>query len=123
MSLRFSRLDRLATRKLRSGEKITEQGITVERLADGDLRYSVNVMVDGRRIHRVIGKESDGVTRTQCEEFIQSAKSQARAGRLSLPKGRKLALSFGAAADTYIKMLDEGAERTLRSNIGTCACT
>jgi len=113
MSLRFSRLDRLATRKLRSGEKITEQGITVERLADGDLRYSVNVMVDGRRIHRVIGKESDGVTRTQCEEFIQSAKSQARAGRLSLPKGRKLALSFGAAADTYIKMLDEGGGKNV----------
>jgi hypothetical protein len=27
MSLRFSRLDRLAIRTLRSGEKITEQGI------------------------------------------------------------------------------------------------
>jgi len=88
MSLRFSHLDRLAIRKLRSGEKITEQGIMVERLADGDLRYSVNVMVDGRRVHRVIGKESDGVTRTRCEEFIESAKSEARAGRLTFPKGR-----------------------------------
>ena len=61
VSLRFSRLDRLAVRKLEPGEKITEHGITVERLANGDLRYSVNVMVDGLRIHRVIGKESDGV--------------------------------------------------------------
>ena len=65
MSIRFSRLDRPAIRKLQPGEKITEHGITAERLADGDLRYSVNVMVDGLRIHRVIGKEKEGVTRTR----------------------------------------------------------
>jgi hypothetical protein len=78
-------------------------------LADGDLRYSVNVMVDRKRIHRVIGKESDGITRTQCEEFIERSKSEARVERLSLPKGRKLALSFGAAAENYINRLEDGA--------------
>ena len=78
-------------------------------MADGDLRYSVNVMVDGKRIHRVIGKESDGITRTQCEEFIERSKSEARVERLSLPKGRKLALSFGAAAENYINRLEDGA--------------
>jgi len=78
-------------------------------LADGDLRYSVNVMVDRKRIHRVIGKESHGITRTQCEEFIERSKSEARVGRLSLPKGRKLALSFGAAAENYINRLEDGA--------------
>jgi len=46
MALRFSRLDRPAIRRLKLGEKITEHGITAERLADGDLRYSVDVMVD-----------------------------------------------------------------------------
>jgi hypothetical protein len=68
MALRFSRLDRPAIRQLKAGERIAEHGITAERLADGDLRYSVNVMVDGLRIHRVIGKASDGVTRTQAEK-------------------------------------------------------
>ena len=86
MSLRFSRLDRLAIRRLGIGDKISEHGITVERLSDGDLRYSVNVMVDGERIHRVLGRERDGVTRTQCEEFIEQAKTDA--ARLRSTTGR-----------------------------------
>ena len=56
MAVRFSRLTRPAIRRLKPGEKITEHGITAERLPDGDTRYSVNVMVDGQRIHRVIGR-------------------------------------------------------------------
>jgi integrase len=107
MALRFSRLDRPAIRRLAPGEKLTEHGVTAERLRNGDTRYSVNVMVDGRRIHRVIGQESDGVTRTQCEEFIEKARTDAREGRLSLPSGRKLHLAFGAAADLYLKKLKE----------------
>src|SRR5215472_13990857 len=98
MALRFSRLDRPAIRKLKSGEKITEHGITAERLDNGDTRYSINIAVDGTRVHRVIGRESEGVTRSQCEQFIERSRSEARAGRLSLPKGRKLALTFGVAA-------------------------
>src|SRR5215813_9889452 len=107
MALRFSRLDRPAVRKLSVGEQITEHGITAERLADGDTRYSVNIMVDGVRVHRVIGRESDGVTRSQAEEFVEQARTNARAGRLSLPKNRKLPLTFGAAADLYLKKLKE----------------
>src|SRR5271156_2529414 len=113
MALRFSTLHRLSIRRLNLGEKMTEHGITAERSADGDLRYSVNVMVDGERIHRVIGKESEGVTRTQCEEFIEHSRSEARAGRLSLPKGRKLALTFCTAADDYIKQLEDGAGKNI----------
>ena len=103
MALRFSRLDRKAVRQLKPGEKITEHGITAERLKDGDTRYSVNIMVDGERIHRVVGRESDGVTRTQAENFIAAARSNAGEDRLNLPKGRKLRLSFTAAADLYLK--------------------
>jgi integrase len=116
MSLRFSRLDRLAIRRLRPGEKITEHGITVERLADGDLRYSVNVMVDGLRIHRVIGKEKEGVTRTQAEEFIEQVRTDARSDRLSLPKRRKLQLTFAAAADLYLMKLRETDGRDYVNN-------
>jgi integrase len=113
MGLRFSRLDRLSIRRLKPGEKISEHGTTAERLQNGDVRYSINIMVDGRRVHRVIGRESDGTTRTQCEEFIEKARSDARAGRLSLPKGRKLALTFTGAADAYIKRLEESGGRNL----------
>ena len=70
MALRFIKLTRDGIRKLKAGVRITEHGISVVRLEDGDLRYSVNIMVDGERIHRVIGRESENVTRTQCEAFI-----------------------------------------------------
>src|SRR3954453_17311707 len=113
MALRFARLDRLSIRQIQPGEKLNEHGIAVERLADGDLRYSVNIMVDGRRVHRVIGRESEGVTRTQCEEFIEQARTDARAARLNLPKGRKLALTFGVAAEDYVKRLEQSDGKNL----------
>ena len=113
MTLRFARLDRPAIRRLQTGERIAEHGITAERLPDGDLRYTVNVMVDGTRVHRVIGRHSEGVTRTQAEEFIAQARSDARAGRHNLPKGRKLALSFGSAADDYLERLEQGGGKNL----------
>src|SRR5947207_102157 len=113
MALRFLNLDRPSIRRLKPGERITEHGITVACLADGDIRYSVAVMVDGKRIHRVVGKASDGVTRTQCEDFIEKVRTEARTGRLSLPAGRKLALTFCAAADNYIKRLEDGAGKNI----------
>jgi len=123
MALRFVNLDRPSIRRLKPGERITEHGITAESLRDGDLRFSVNVMVDGKRIHRVVGKASDGVTRTQCEDFIEKVRVEARTDRLSLPKGRKLALTFGAAADNYIERLAAGDGKTSRSSARSCACT
>ncbi len=113
MSLRFSRLDRPAIRRLAAGQKIAEHGITAERLATGDIRYSVNIMVDGQRIHRVIGKESDGVNRSQAEEFIEKARSDAREGRLSLPPRRKTYLTFTEAADKYLEQLEETGGKNL----------
>jgi hypothetical protein len=40
-------------------------------------------MVGGKRIHRVVGKASDGVTRTQCKNFIEKVRAKARTDRLS----------------------------------------
>jgi integrase len=71
-------------------------------------------MVDGRRIHRVIGVESEGVTRTQAEEFIERVRTDARAGRLSLPKGRKLALTFGTAAVDYLDRLKQDGGKNIK---------
>jgi hypothetical protein len=114
MALRFSKLTRPAIRRLRPGEKIAEHGITVVRLPNGDIRYGVGVMVDGQRIHRVIGLGSDGVTRTQCEEFIEVRRTEARAGRLALPSRRKLSLSFAAAAARYLERLDRGGGKNIQ---------
>ena len=47
MSLKFKKLTRPNIRKLGAGQKIIENGISFERLVNGDGRYSVNIMVDG----------------------------------------------------------------------------
>jgi integrase len=70
-------------------------------------------MVDGQRIHRVIGLESDGTTRTQAEDFISGARADAKMGRLSLPKGRKTHLTFRHAADDYIDRLEDTGGKNL----------
>lgn len=105
MSKTFTKLTRPAMRKLAAGDKLNEHGITFERQANSDGVFTVNVMVDGQRIHRVIGRESDGTTRTQAEEFIEKARHDAKAGRLNLPKGRKLAMTFKEAAEKYLVKL------------------
>ena len=108
MTLKFSKLTRPNIRKLESGEKINEHGIAFERLANSDGCYTVNIMVDGQRIHRVIGRESEGVTRQQAEDYIQNTRTDARHGRLNLPKGRKLTIGFRQASNKYLQKLESG---------------
>jgi integrase len=106
MALKFARLTRPAIRGLPPGSKLAEHGIVAERQRNGDVRYSINVMVDGQRIHRVVGRESEGVTREQAERAIESVRTKAREGRLDLPTGRKLHRSFSEAADEYLTRLE-----------------
>jgi integrase len=107
MALKFDSLTRSNQRKLEAGKKIIEHGIVYAKLTNGDGRFSVNVMVDGKRIHRVIGKESDGVTREQVEQFLEQVRTEARQDRLNLPKNRKVALTFKEAAEEYLKKQEE----------------
>lgn len=114
MTRTFSKLSRSAMRRLGSAERITEHGIIFERQANGDGLFSVNVMVDGKRIHRTIGRESDGTTRTQAEEFITRIIQHARENRLSLPAGRKNAPGLSTAVDEYLQRLETSDGRDLR---------
>jgi integrase len=107
MALRFAKLTRPAVRALKPGEKLAEHGIVAECRSNGDIRYSINVMVDGNRIHRVVGRDSEGVTREQSERLIEKFRTEAREGRLDLPHGRKLHRSFAEAAEEYLTRLDE----------------
>jgi integrase len=114
MALKFNKLTPIKIRKLHNGRKITEHGIIFERLANGDGNYEINVMVDGERIHRVIGRESEGVTRTQAQNYIEQVKTDSRKDRLNLPKGRKLVLGFKDAADRYLLRLKEEGGKDLK---------
>jgi len=111
----FTKLTRSAARKLSTGQRITEHGVVFQRAPNGDGVYSVNIMVDGQRIHRVIGRESDGTTRTQAEEFIAKARTDARHQRLSLPRGRKVALGFRLAAESYLDRLETEGGKDLKA--------
>ncbi len=111
MSKTFSKLTRPIMRKLGQGKVINEHGITFKRQQNNDGLFTINVMVDSQRIHRVIGRESDGTTRTQAENFIEKIKQDAKTGRLNLPKGRKIAFGFSDAADKYMaKLAQEGGK-------------
>lgn len=106
MALKFQRLTRPAIRTLQPGKRLHEHGITAERQANGDVRYSVNIMVDGHRIHRVIGRESEGVTREQAERAIEGFRTKAREGRLDLPTGRKVHRTFAEAGEDYLTRIE-----------------
>lgn len=114
MALRFARLTRPAIRALAPGEKLAEHGITAERQGNGDVRYTVNIMVDGQRIHRVVGRESEGVTREQAERAIETFRTKAREGRLDLPTGRKNHRSFAEAAAEYLQRLEDTGGKNMR---------
>jgi len=103
-------ISRKSIRALCKGEQITEKGIKAEKLGDGvegDVRFSINIMVDGERHHRIIGKASDGVTLTQAQEAMEALRTRAREGRLDLPKGRKTYMSFAEAAVAYLERLEK----------------
>ncbi len=115
MTVKFNKLTRANQRALSSGGKLSEHGIDFEKLPNGDGRYTISVMVDGRRIHRVVGKESEGVTRIQAEELIAKLRTDSRHGRLNLPKGRKTILGFKEAGEVYIKkQINEGAKNLIK---------
>jgi len=114
MALKFGIITRPALKGLRPGEKLNEHGISVERTAKGDLTYRINIMVDGQRIHRVVGRESEGVTREQAERHIEKLRTDARADRLDLPAGRKTHRTVAEAALEYIARL----KRTGGKDIG-----
>lgn len=107
MALKFARLTRPAIRQLAVGQRLAEHGIVAQRMPSGDVRYSVNVMIDGERVHRVIGREADGVTREQAERAIEALRTRAREDRLDLPTGRKTHRTFAEAATSYLERLEE----------------
>lgn len=115
MTIKYQKLTRAGQRQLTEGQKLEEHGIGFERLANSDGRYTINVMVDGQRIHRVVGKESEGVTRLQAEELIAKLRTDARHGRLNLPQGRKITFNFKEAAELYLQKQTATNAKNLKS--------
>lgn len=105
MARRFVRLTRESVRALKPGQHITESGITAEAMGDGDIRWLVDIQIRGKSIHRVVGRGSNGTTRTDCEVFIEQHRTAARAGQLALPFGRKLPQLLADVGSLYLEQL------------------
>lgn len=114
MALKFTLLTRANMRQSRPGETLQEHGILFERLENGDGRFRINLRIDRQRIHRVIGLESDGVTREKVEEVIEKLRTEAREDRLNLPKGRKTFWTFREACEQYLQRLREEGGNNLK---------
>jgi integrase len=100
----FAKLTRGAQRALAPGQSISEHGITYTRLAGGDGRWSVNVMVSRKRHHQVVGNESEGFTRTQAEELVAKLKAGKRERALGIRK--TVAVTLREASRRYLEHLE-----------------
>ena len=102
----FLKFTRSAQRALKAGESISEHGIIYTRLSNGDGRWSINVMVNRRRHHQVVGLESEGYTRTQAEDVIATLKASKRTAAHGVQGSRQTAvLTVSQAADDYLAYL------------------
>lgn len=62
-------------------------------------------------MHRRFGL---GATITECRQFIEQSRTDARHGRLNLPPGRKLRLTVEKAASDYLDRLARANGRNLK---------
>ena len=110
----MKRRDRDEIDALQPGQRVTIEGVEIERCADGDLRFLINAGVEGRRIHKVIGLQSQRMNYDRARAHVERVRTEAREGRLALaPKGRKLHLTFGEVATRYLDALMEGGGKNI----------
>ncbi|WP_369942791.1 tyrosine-type recombinase/integrase [Xanthomonas medicagonis] len=110
----FAKLTRAGMRGLQPGQSLSEHGITYTRTSAGDGRWSVNVMVNRRRHHQVVGLESEGYTRTQAEDVVSALKAAKRSAAHGVAGSRQArVLSISQAADDYLAYLAKHDGRDL----------
>lgn len=107
MSKKFAKLTREAMKALQPREYICDNNIKYLKLKDGDGLFSVYGNANGKRFHRNVGKESQGITRQQAEDVFQKLMQDAKADRFNLPKGRKYEQSFQEVAKHYLERLSQ----------------
>lgn len=64
-------------------------------------------MVNRRRFHQVVGLESEGFTKTQCEDLIASLRAQKHTRKHGVPSSKASAVTFADAARGYLTFLRE----------------
>jgi len=106
MPRKFKKLTREKIKLLEANQVICEHNIQYIKKENGDGLFKIYGTVDGQRINRTVGRESEGVTRQAAEMAWEQLKTQAREKRLNLPKGRKNHFRFSEAANYYLERID-----------------
>jgi integrase len=109
----MSRADQETVRELPPGSRITLDGVEVERLASGELRYWTDLRIGGRRIHKLIGAQAT-TSLARARAYVAGLRLAAREDRLQLPKGRKPVHTVASAAEPYLVKLAKLNGRNLQ---------
>lgn len=99
--MRFKIITPGRRRQLASGESLSEYGISVRKLANGDEKWSLAFMYLGTRIKRVLGLKSEGWNATKALERRDEIRAELREGTNPLPRGRRTPLRFAELAAWY----------------------
>ena len=86
MARKFVKLTKQRLGRLQVGERLSEHGIEYERLPNGDGVFRINVMVDGQRVHRTLGRASEAMTPQQAWEWRANCGSKRRRIVVASPK-------------------------------------
>ena len=98
--MKFSKLTEHNLKRLTEGKSIHENGIEAKRLSSGDIAFYAKVMVEGKLIRELLGKQSEGFTLTMAKHKIGELAASARQGTFKTPKQRRL--TFERAALDYL---------------------
>ena len=110
----MAKLSRYILRKLQPGQVVSEEGVEYKRL-ENDGAWRVNVMVGGRRYHRMVGLESAGFTKTQALDVIAKLRAAKHEKRHGVRSPRTEAVSFETLAAAYLKYLEETGGNDLKA--------
>lgn len=118
MVVTYLKLTKPKMRALPHGQKISEHGIVYERLQTGHARFSINIMVRGRRIHRVVGYESEGIARKDAENFLYQKKADIKNGETTNKKTKFIPLAFDKVAKNYLERLEQSDGKDIKGKSG-----
>ena len=111
----YEKLTQAKLKKLQPGESVQEHGLKFERMRGGDGRWLISARCGGSRHHFVVGTPSEGYTRTQAEEVLNTLKSQKREqAHGHAPPSRK-SVKVKAAAKDYLEHQEKHGGKDLKN--------
>ncbi|WP_271079163.1 tyrosine-type recombinase/integrase [Aurantiacibacter sp. MUD61] len=100
-------------RNLAPGQRLTEYGITVEKLVDGDEKWSLAFIYLRKRVKRVLGLKSENWNATRALEVRDQIRADIRDGLDTLPRGRQTPLRFAELAAWYLDEIEASGGKNL----------